>query len=252
MNCKLQLMGAHAHPGRTRASAFARKLRRDKAATAGRGAVSWFVNPQVNGTAIAGKSLKRTEVRAPGMGYAVLRGKRIQIRGNTRTVRRQYAANELASVRVLPGIAGYCRVMSFRDFFGARNAAWGHAAYNPDAVRFGTPGNAWERLGTDKFFSRCKKMSLKSLFRGPKFQTGGRRWLPLSERRRIRSAAVQDAGARATRRVGDRRSTAARDVSTSAFARELPPSSRRRDYGATSRRDKQVVDISSRMAKCAL
>ena len=33
------------------------------------------------------------------------------IRGNTRTLRRQYAARNWVFVRVLPGIAGYCRVV---------------------------------------------------------------------------------------------------------------------------------------------
>ena len=34
-----------------------------------------------------------------------------RIRGNTRTLRRQYAARNWTFVRVLPGIAGYCRVV---------------------------------------------------------------------------------------------------------------------------------------------
>jgi hypothetical protein len=42
-------------------------------------------------------------------------GKRFRIRGNMRTVRRQYAAREMASVRVLPGIAGYCRIRGPRE-----------------------------------------------------------------------------------------------------------------------------------------
>ncbi len=66
-------------------------------------------------------------------GYAVLCGKGIQIRGNTRTVKRQYAAKEMTSVRVLPGIAGYCRVMGAGDFFqgsvvvlpGCNHNMWG-------------------------------------------------------------------------------------------------------------------------------
>jgi hypothetical protein len=106
----------------------------------------------------------------PGAGYAVLRGKGIRIRGNTRTVRRQYAANEWASVRILPDIAGYCRVTGPGDFFtesvavlpGYNHNMWGCPISNAKgkidegtggSVRFGTPGNAWERLGTDKFFS---------------------------------------------------------------------------------------------------
>src|ERR1700722_6824002 len=34
-----------------------------------------------------------------------------KIRGNRRTLRRQYAARNWTFVRVLPGIAGYCRVV---------------------------------------------------------------------------------------------------------------------------------------------
>ncbi len=36
---------------------------------------------------------------------------------------------------------------------------------NGGAVRFGTPGNAWERLGTDKFFSPRTKRAEKSPWR---------------------------------------------------------------------------------------
>jgi hypothetical protein len=88
------------------------------------------------------------------------------------------------------------------------------------AVRFGTAGNAWERLGTDKFFSRRKKMRPKS-----QVQSGGGECLQSSEKRR-RAAALQNAGAIYSVPPG----------STSAFAPKL-------------RRDKQVVDISSKMAK---
>jgi hypothetical protein len=64
---------------------------------------------------------------------------------------------------------------------------------------------------------------------------GGR--LRFAEKRR-QAAALQNAGARATRRVGGRRSTAATDVSTSAFIR--------------FRRDMQVADISPKEAKMSV
>ena len=85
-------------------------------------------------------------------GYVILCGKRFGIRGNMRTVKRQYAARKMSSVRVLPGIAGYCRVMGFSEFQmqnskGKIDGEWG------GAVRFGPAGTAWDRLGPDIFFS---------------------------------------------------------------------------------------------------
>jgi hypothetical protein len=73
------------------------------------------------------------------IGKAAIRGKRFQIRGNTRTVMRQYAAKERASVRVLPGIAGYCRVTGPGDFSGcARSSA-------PRSARNGNGGKKMRR-----------------------------------------------------------------------------------------------------------
>ncbi len=77
--------------------------------------------------------------------------------------------------------------------------------------------------------------------------------LPVSEKRR-QAAAVQEAGARQHGfqdsrfkfSAGNGRRLAAICVPTSAFAPKLPPSP---GFGATTRRDKQVIDISSKMEK---
>jgi hypothetical protein len=114
---------------------------------------------------------KRTEVRVPATGYAVLCGWRIQIRDFTRVVRRVYAGGKSPSTRVKSDKPAYTRIMSLRDFFPWVVGVWPRRNHNRwgvwqiknaklkieektgGAVRFGTPGNAWERLGTDKFFS---------------------------------------------------------------------------------------------------
>jgi hypothetical protein len=90
------------------------------------------------------------------------------IRGNTRTVIRQYAARKLASVRLLPGIAGYCRVVGPCEF-GRRSAECGVRAGEACSHRTGRTGypdipvgaygphkSAWDRLGPLKFFSPRK------------------------------------------------------------------------------------------------
>jgi hypothetical protein len=46
-----------------------------------------------------------------------------RIRGNTRTVRRQYAARNWTFTRVLPGIAGYCRVVGPGEIRGAEQVS---------------------------------------------------------------------------------------------------------------------------------
>ena len=57
------------------------------------------------------------------------------IRGNRRTVRRQYAARNWTFVRVLPGIAGYCRVVGPVEIRSrlwcsfAQHKLWGWAAW---------------------------------------------------------------------------------------------------------------------------
>ena len=51
------------------------------------------------------------ELRAQGGPESDFMRQENKIRGNTRTLRRQYAARNQPSVRVLPGIAGYCRVV---------------------------------------------------------------------------------------------------------------------------------------------
>jgi hypothetical protein len=48
------------------------------------------------------------------------------LRGNTRTLRRQYPARNRTFVRVLPGIAGYCRVVGPGEKVeGHLSAEWG-------------------------------------------------------------------------------------------------------------------------------
>ena len=54
------------------------------------------------------------------------------IRGNKRTVRRQYAARNWTFVRVLPGIAGYCRVVGrWGKKFGVESEEGGHRSAMP-------------------------------------------------------------------------------------------------------------------------
>jgi hypothetical protein len=71
--------------------------------------------------------------------------KGIRIRGNTRTVKWQYAAKELASVRVLPGIAGYCRVMGPKEIqkvkFKMKNEKTGSLILNEMAGRLPKMGH---------------------------------------------------------------------------------------------------------------
>jgi len=71
-------------------------------------------------TIVGGYGLKRSSQRDdPTLGKGVLPDwqrsdftrQEYWIRGNTRTLRRQYAARKRVIVRVLPGIAGYCRVV---------------------------------------------------------------------------------------------------------------------------------------------
>jgi hypothetical protein len=115
-----------------------------------------------------------------------------KIRGNTRTVRRQYAARKWASVRVLPGIAGYCRVVGPGKKVDGRELmveSQNHARPHPSLLpqekeppavacrtgsesracfctgkdsagmsyRFVPAGTAWYRLVPDKIFSPDKK-----------------------------------------------------------------------------------------------
>jgi hypothetical protein len=69
------------------------------------GEASGFLNALAKG--IASKTLKRPEGRAPeAAGYAVLRGRRIQIRDFTRLVKRFYATGKMASSRVKSGKVG--------------------------------------------------------------------------------------------------------------------------------------------------
>jgi hypothetical protein len=91
------------------------------------------------------------------------------LRGNRRTVIRQYAARKYGNVRVLPGIAGYCRVVGPWDFSttdlpatGASTAGehrWhagsetGAPADGPLTVRLGPLGTAWGRI---YFFLRAE------------------------------------------------------------------------------------------------
>ena len=107
------------------------------------------------------------------------------IRGNTRTVRRQYAARKRAIVRVLPGIAGYCRVVGPGKKVDGQSDARPHPGLLPQekeppavarrtgswswacsrlfsrstggggtlTVRLGSPGSPWERIN---FFSGRK------------------------------------------------------------------------------------------------
>jgi hypothetical protein len=72
----------------------------------------------------------------------------------------------------------------------------GKALHLERAVRFGTLGTAWDRLGPDKFFSLREKMTPKSQFQGSKskVRSRGRQFLRVSEERR-RASALQDAGA---------------------------------------------------------
>ncbi len=76
-----------------------------------------------------------------------------KISGNMRTLKRQYAARNWPSVRLLPDIAAYCRVMGPVEIrnaeFGVRNGA--------DRSAYGPPGTAWYRLGPDKIFSPGEK-----------------------------------------------------------------------------------------------
>jgi hypothetical protein len=65
-----------------------------------------------------------------------------RIRGNTRTVRRQYAARKWPSVRVLPGIAGYCRVAGpweKVDGLELMVESQNHARPHPGLVGFPSP-----------------------------------------------------------------------------------------------------------------
>jgi hypothetical protein len=73
-----------------------------------------------------------------------------RIRGNTRTVRRQYAARKWTFVRVLPDIAGYCRVVGPWKF-GAPSAERGMAEVVP-------AGTAWYRIN---FFPRTFRSGTK-------------------------------------------------------------------------------------------
>ena len=75
--------------------------------------------------------------------------------GNKRTLKWQYAARNWASVRILPGIVGYCRIVGPCEF-GMRRAECGVRVVGKicRAYRFGPAGTAWYRLGPDKFFSR--------------------------------------------------------------------------------------------------
>jgi hypothetical protein len=93
------------------------------------------------------------------------------IRGNTRTLRRQYAARNWVFVRVLPGIAGYCRVVGPSEF-GVRSAKCGMGRVGPLTVRLGPPGAAWERL---IFFPRAKRGKTDQRRAAPPFRvlTGG-------------------------------------------------------------------------------
>jgi len=82
------------------------------------------------------------------------------IRGNTRTVKRQYTARKLVIVRLLPGIAAYCRVVGPVEIWtpewdkaqaknrGEKDGPLGERALPP--YRFVPPGTAWDRIN---FFS---------------------------------------------------------------------------------------------------
>ena len=75
-----------------------------------------------------------------------------RLRGNTRTVRRQYAARNWTFVRVLPGIAGYCRVagpggkIEGCELIAGEPKDWNDA--RPQSFRTGTRRSARAELGT--------------------------------------------------------------------------------------------------------
>jgi hypothetical protein len=119
-----------------------------------------------------------------------------KIRGNTRTVRRQYAARNWTFTRVLPGIAGYCRVVGPGEIssaeFEVRNGAGrqclGSAELLPTfpdgSYRFVPAGTAWYRI---KFFAggACTQYSgvaqkrekvAPSLLFSPRSRVAGREW----------------------------------------------------------------------------
>jgi hypothetical protein len=144
MNCDLQCPGGRpSKNGQERGPA--------------RGAASWLSTTQVNGIVIAGKTLNRTEVRVPGAGYAVLRGTRIQIRGNRRDVMRKYPGRNLAASRVT-GFGDFLHG-SLWDGRGATTICGGiqFQIQNATRMRSRTGRSAWVRLGPDKiFFPRTK------------------------------------------------------------------------------------------------
>jgi hypothetical protein len=77
-----------------------------------------------------------------------------------RTVRRQYAARNWTFTRVLPGIAGYCRVVGPGEIRRLRRAQSSRAecevrneAGRTASVRISPPGTAWDRIN---FFLHAK------------------------------------------------------------------------------------------------
>jgi hypothetical protein len=97
----------------------------------------------------------------------ILRGKRIGLRGNRRNVRRQYAARKWGIVRVLPGIAGYCRVVGMWEKKGSPRPKVQSPKFGEEhggslgeralpSYRVVPAGTAWDRLGPDKFFSQAE------------------------------------------------------------------------------------------------
>jgi hypothetical protein len=232
----MQSTGACAQGGRSQTVATG-------GGTAG-GAVSWFSTPRVNGIAITRETLKWSRVwdRVPGSGYAVLCGKRIQICGNKRAVKRQYAD---ACQYHFPDIAAYCLVMGLRFFF-TRNSRCVLRRWklpppsNYGATRWRDKRPEAERTGQTGFqVSSFQVQAGNGIRRRPTRGTMGRQVRRVGDPPSRRFGATcrrSNAGCTASVPLGTGWYRLVPDkFFLSAFAPKLPPPLR--SYGATSRRD---------------
>ncbi len=91
--------------------------------------IKFFPRTRKRSSGSVGKCARETGTRSSvnPKPYAAIRGFPASLRGNTRTVRRQYAAKELASVRPACG-TGYCRVTG-PSKFETRNSECGVGAW---------------------------------------------------------------------------------------------------------------------------
>jgi hypothetical protein len=170
-----------------------------------------------------GGATNRTRGRArspiPGTGYAVLCGTRIQIRGIIRHVMRDYPAQESAACRVIPDNPAYSRITGFRDFFPGVVVGW------PGCKMGAGRGALGARTDGDETEAKIGNLRFE------KGRKGGEGCFEVSEERRIRSAAVQNAGAR------------------SHLVQNPMSQVQSRDPEAATNVPTQVVDISSKMTK---